>query len=151
MIKSSNDVGLVKVAHNKLPKFAAKKSGWVKYSQGFAQQRSHLPLGKALAIRKEVMETKKININIKISASLLIVSGLFFYFNFALGDTIFANVIVLLVSGVTGLGAFVASIIGIYDERRNVTLYIEMLFSLSILVAIFLLFYTDNVAAGYGP
>ena len=108
-------------------------------------------IGLVSALNINAAETKKVNINIKVSASLLVVSGLFFYFNFALGDTIFANIIVLFVSGLAALGAFVVSIIGITEERRNVVLYIEMLLSLNILIAIFSLFYTDNVAAGYGP
>lgn len=87
----------------------------------------------------------------KISAIFLVISGLFLYFNFTLGDTILANVIVLLVSSSAAIGAFAVSVAGIVKERRNIILYIEMLLSVTILVAIFLLFYTDNVSAGYGP
>ncbi|MEP7704407.1 hypothetical protein [Paraglaciecola sp. 25GB23A] len=36
-------------------KVRRKKRGWDKHSQGFAQQRSHLPLGKALVRQASLM------------------------------------------------------------------------------------------------
>ncbi len=97
------------------------------------------------------MSDYKIPVLAKISSGFLIVSGLFFCFNFAIGDTILGNVIVLFISGITGIVSLATSIGAIIKNPKSVISYILLVLSLGILVAIFLLFYTDNVAMGYGP
>lgn len=79
---------------------------------------------------------------------LLVAGALFFYFNFAMGDTILGNVIALFISAVSSLGALIVAATGLSASRsRNVILAL----SATLLVAIVVLVVTDNVAMGYGP
>lgn len=81
----------------------------------------------------------------------LSISALFFYFNFAIGDTILGNVIVPFISLVTGIWSFFSA----YSDFRNVEEKAApraiMIFSAVIVVSIFLLVVTDNISIGYGP
>jgi len=81
----------------------------------------------------------------------LSISALFFYLNFAMGPTILANVIVLLISFVAGIWSFFQA----YSDFKNVEVKTApraiMIVSGAIVVSIFLLVVTDNFSMGYGP
>ena len=87
----------------------------------------------------------------KASLGLLITSALFFYLNFAIGDTILGNVIVLFISLVTGVGSFATSAVTVKEAGRKTAPLIIMIFAAAIVVSICLMVVTDNISVGYGP
>ena len=87
----------------------------------------------------------------KVSLGLLIVSVLFFYLNFAIGDTILGNVIVLFVSLVTGVSSLSASALAVKKTERKAVPVAIMICAGAIIVSICLLVISDNVSVGYGP
>ena len=95
------------------------------------------------------MESKS-SIN-KASLVLLIVSGLFFYFNFAIGDTILGNVIVLLISFAAGVLSLIVSALEMKEAERKAFSLAIMICSGAIIVSICFLVFSDNVSMGYGP
>lgn len=87
----------------------------------------------------------------KVSLGLLIASAMFFYLNFAIGDTILGNVIVLFVSLVTGVGSFATSASAIRGAEKRTAPLVIMVCAGAIVVSICLMVVTDNISVGYGP
>ena len=87
----------------------------------------------------------------RVSLGLLIASAVFFFLNFAIGDTIFGNVIVLFVSLVTGVGSFATSVSAIKGAENKTASLAIMVCAGAIVVSICLMVVTDNISVGYGP
>jgi len=79
------------------------------------------------------------------------ISALFFYFNFAMGDTILGNVIVLFVSLVTGIMSFFKAYSDFRSVEEKTAPRTIMILSGAIVIAILALVVTDNISMGYGP
>ena len=86
-----------------------------------------------------------------VSLGLLIASALLFVLNFAMGETILANLIVLVASFGAAASAFFLSAVGLGQTESKGRPLAIMACSAVILVAIFLLAYTDSIPMGYGP
>ncbi len=87
----------------------------------------------------------------KVPLILLIISGLFFYFNFAIGDTILGNVIALFVSFVFGCLSLIIAASLIKSTDKKVLLRAIMIGSGAIITSICFMLIFDGLPMGYGP
>lgn len=93
----------------------------------------------------------KLLIDNKKSLIPLGISALFFYFNFAIGDTILGNVIVLFISLVAGTLSFTLAYSDFRNAEESTVPRTIMIISGVIIASIVLLVLTDNISMGYGP
>ena len=91
------------------------------------------------------------NSSTEISLILLIISSVFLFLNFAIGDTILLNVLVLFISFIAGVASLFTSIIELGKQGRKQSLLIVLVCSIAILILLFCLVFLDGIPMGYGP
>ena len=87
----------------------------------------------------------------KVSSAPLLISFGLLMLNFMIGDTIFANVIVLFFSFVLAVVSFSFAVIAFLQGNREAGPFGIMIGSIVIMGIIITMFATNNVAMGYGP
>ena len=87
----------------------------------------------------------------KVGSAPLIVSGALLLLNFLIGETIFANVIVLFFAFLLAIVSFSKALIAFLNGNREPRSLGIMIGSAVIIGVIVFLVATDNIAMGYGP
>ena len=81
----------------------------------------------------------------------VIISAICLVLNFLIGETIFANVILIMISFFTAVSAFISSLTGMFTAKRHNRPIGTLVSSLMIIGIICVLAMTDNIAVGWGP
>ena len=81
----------------------------------------------------------------------LVVATVCLILNFLIGDTIFANVILVMVAFFSAVSALLTALVGVFKADQSHRPIGELVYSIMIIAFIVWLVATDNIAAGYGP
>ena len=81
----------------------------------------------------------------------LVVATVCLILNCLIGDTIFANVILVMIAFFAAITAFLAALIGLFRADPGHRSMGGLGYSIILIAFIIWLVATDNIAAGYGP
>ena len=81
----------------------------------------------------------------------LVVATVCLILNFLIGDTIFANVILVMVAFFSAVSAFLSALVCVFKAGQGDRPIGALVYSIMIIAFIVWLVATDNIAAGYGP
>ena len=81
----------------------------------------------------------------------LVVATVCLFLNFLIGDTIFGNVILVMVAFFSAITAFLTALIDMFRAGQSHRPIGALGYSIILIAFIIWLVATDNIAAGYGP